>query len=268
MENSKEVVVVIPVHSNAPSLFERISFDQCFRIFNNRDIFLVAPQGLDVSEYRRLQPQLQVKFIHPKWQASKYMYNQLKLSTFFYNLFSGYRFLLTYELDCFAFRDDLDNWCAKDYDYIGAPWFNGFHDAGDEIIGVGNSGFSLRKISTIKKVLRRVYLDDDAVPKQQHALHKAVKYSWLKLMNSFGGNYSIKRLGVQGEDLFFCRTVPRTNPGFNIAPAKDAAAFSFETRPELLFNMNDGGLPTGCHAWWRYNLAFWKPHIEAFGYKL
>lgn len=260
--------IVIPVHSKEPSQHEKISFTQCFRIFCRHDIFVVAPEGLDLDEYRQLVPEFNVKFIHPKWQASKYQYNQLKLSKFFYDLFLDYHFLLTYELDSFVFRDELLHWCEKGYDYIGAPWFSGFHDPGDEIIGVGNSGFSLRNVSVARKAVSKIYLDDDDVPRRQPAVLRAAKYLWFRSMNLVWSNYSIYRLGVQGEDLFFCRTVPRTNPNFRIAPVDQSISFAFETRPELLFAKNNYRLPMGCHAWPRHNLEFWKPHIEAFGYKL
>ena len=32
--------------------------------------------------------------------------------------------------------------------------------------------------------------------------------------------------------------------------------------------MNQDRLPFGCHAWFRYDLEFWRPHIEAFGHDL
>ena len=56
--------------------------------------------------------------------------------------------------------------------------------------------------------------------------------------------------------------------GFKLAPVADAVKFSFETNPDVLYRINGHRLPTGCHAWWQYNLPFWKPFIESYGYRL
>jgi hypothetical protein len=71
----------------------------------------------------------------------------------FYEVFRQYEYMLIYQLDCWVFRDELEMWCDKGYDYIGAPFFvKWFVDRG---IYVGNGGFSLRKISNIIEYLKR-----------------------------------------------------------------------------------------------------------------
>ena len=72
------------------------------------------------------------------------------LSSEFYRRFSKFEYILIYQLDAFVFKDQLNYWCKKGYDYIGAPWFEGFHltKTGVNIIGVGNGGFSLRRVKT------------------------------------------------------------------------------------------------------------------------
>ena len=52
---------------------------------------------------------------------SIYGYNQLMLNVEFYEAFSK-KYILIYQTDAFIFKDDLNYWCEKDYDYIGAPW--------------------------------------------------------------------------------------------------------------------------------------------------
>ena len=47
----------------------------------------------------------------------------------------------------------------------------------------------------------------------------------------------------------------------------DAIPFAFEAKPKYLYKINQNKLPMGCHAWYRYNLEFWRPFIEGFGYK-
>ncbi len=55
---------------------------------------------------------------------------------------------------------------------------------------------------------------------------------------------------------------------FNIPDAEEALQFGFETQPRHLHALNQQRLPFGCHAWWRYNLEFWRPFIREFGYDM
>ena len=70
------------------------------------------------------------------------------------------------------------------------------------------------------------------------------------------------------EDGFWSKHAKRINPAFNVAPVAAEIAFAFEKEPQQLYQKNNGQLPFGCHAWEKYDLNFWKPIIEAHGYKL
>ena len=70
------------------------------------------------------------------------------------------------------------------------------------------------------------------------------------------------------EDQFWGISVPKKFAWFRVPSFEEAAAFAFEMQPRRLFDLNHEVLPFGCHAWWKYDLDFWKPHIEKFGYKL
>ncbi|WP_157530604.1 DUF5672 family protein [Hymenobacter norwichensis] len=265
------VVVVVPVHSPQPSKNELIAFAQCFRILSGRTIKVLAPTGLALDAYRQLAD-FDVLFIDPKWLSSVAAYNKLKLSKFFYKLFHQYEYLLTYELDCFIFRDELDYWCSQGYDYIGAPWFEGFSKAtiDSPIVGVGNSGFSLRSVKTAREILDKLFyqnpLDNPRAGVGVSITYAKVVYRWLR--NQFGENYTLKSAGNIHEDFFFSRVAPEYFTEFKLPIATEALKFSFEINPEVLLTMNNGNLPMGCHAWWRYNMHFWKPYIESFGYDL
>jgi hypothetical protein len=267
-----EVCIVIPIHSPSPKPYELISFQQCFRILNSHPIKIVAPKGLSLAAYRKVIPQFETITIDPKWQADLFYYNKLKKSRFFYNLFREYNFLLTYELDAFVFSDELEYWCDRGYDYIGAPWFEGYNTAGPNasLMGVGNSGFSLRKIKPIQRILKSWFYknpkDYDTNVMGLLKTYLKTPYQWLR--NQMGENYTIQYNYEYHEDIFFCEAVPQKFKDFKIAPISEAIKFSFEVKPEYLFQLNNNQLPMGCHAWWRYNLDFWKPHIESFGYRL
>ncbi|TVT38266.1 hypothetical protein FNT36_18885 [Hymenobacter setariae] len=267
-----KVVVVIPIHTPNPSAYELISFEQCFKILGNYPIKVLAPEGLSLVNYQKIVVNFDTIFIAPKWQSNVQQYNKLKTSRFFYNIFENYDFMLTYELDAFVFRDDLMYWCDKNYDYVGAPWFENYIEAGpnDKIIGVGNSGFSLRKITTVRKVLSNIYYKN---PLEYGGSRFSLLKAYLKapvrwLLNQIGENYTVQKNFHYNEDVFFSEVAPLYEKSFTVSPIEDAIQFSFETNPEVLFNINNKVLPMGCHAWWRYNLDFWRPYISAFGYKL
>jgi len=270
--NKNTCVVVIPIHSSYPSSNELISYKQCLNVLNQYSIKIVAPKGLDLEVYKRISSEIEVIYIDPIWQSNLLSYNKLKVSRFFYRLFKDYEFLLTYELDAFVFRDELAYWCAKDYDYIGAPWFEGWGNAKNnaKLIGVGNSGFSLRKISTIANLLQTIYykspLDFDSGKINLFKAYLNMPYYWFR--NQLSENYTIQNKCVLYEDRFFSELAPAYSKTFKVAPIADALKFSFEVKPEMLFELNQNRLPMGCHAWWKYNLNFWKPYIERFGYSL
>lgn len=149
------VVILIIIHKPSPSAYERISLTQCARVFEKRKLVFICPQGLNVDEYRTLCPTATFDFIDPRWQKDYGMFNRLKILPFLYERYSTWDYVLFYEPDAFVFRDELDEWCAKEYDYLGAPWFTGFNskEGEGEFMGVGNGGLSLRKVKTHLKVL-------------------------------------------------------------------------------------------------------------------
>jgi hypothetical protein len=58
------------------------------------------------------------------------------------------------------------------------------------------------------------------------------------------------------EDLFWSFIAPRLNPAFSVAPPEIAIDFAWELHPRAQYQQR-GQLPFGCHAWQRYDRAFW-----------
>ena len=52
----------------------------------------------------------------------------MKILPFLYERYAAYEFMFTYELDAFVFKDELEKWCEQGWDYIGAPWFDGYNN--------------------------------------------------------------------------------------------------------------------------------------------
>lgn len=276
MNPLKKVAIVIITHKPTLSAYEKISLLQCVKVLGEKyPIYVVCPKGIDVSEYLKVSNEIKIDFVHPRWLKDYRSFNRFKLHPILFNRFKSFEYILFYELDAFVFRDELEHWTNCGYDYIGAPWFEGW-DKGQQkenadFIGVGNGGFSLRKVKSSLKVLNTLCY----IRKPTELIQQWGNYSFYRKLRHFPGlllNLTVRNNTLylfnqnSEEDKFWGLTVKSVLPWFNIAPAHDALRFSFEVNPRKLFILNNSQLPFGCHAWWRHDLDFWKPFIEKEGY--
>lgn len=270
----QKVVVVIPTHKANPTDNELASFRQCYKILGTHPIRIVAPEGLEMSVYKNAVPETEIVFIDPIWLSSIEQYNKLKISLYFYHLFRDYEYLLTYELDAWVFRDELLYWCDKGYDYIGAPWFEGYiNPTSYKIVDVGNSGFSLRKVNSALDITKRLKIMAkwrrfwyktrlQAILRfESKVLEKIFKIHFNPYTINLFANWQLQ------EDYYWAKYVSSSFPEFRVAPKEEGVRFSFECNPSLLFKMNSEQLPFGCHAWEKYELEFWEEYIELKNFK-
>lgn len=164
--------------------------------------------------------------------------------------------MLIYQLDALVFRDEIDFWCKKNYDYIGAPWFedNGSWENGDKLWAVGNGGFSLRKTKTFYNLFKQ--------NKRVFGFWKSIK-AGLKARKArvFFELFEVRFLNIleswqDAEDLFFCLRLRGTRVQLHVPYPEEAALFSIEKSPEY-FLKNSNKLPFGCHKWSEYYSEFW-----------
>jgi hypothetical protein len=274
------VVVLVLVHKPEMSATERCSLKQCVSVLRNHEIHIVCPRGLNVSSYKNVSQHLFFTHIDPFWQSSYANFLRLKISPLLYRMFSRYEFVLFYELDAFVFRDELSFWCDANYDYIGAPWFEGFESCTAEspFIGVGNGGFSLRRTAAALRVLRSFsYVRKPLELLAEHYFQQNEKYPFEFLLRKCSTREKlrfVKNLTIANntfwpfndfmgnEDMFWGLFVPRSFSWFKVAPFEDARKFSVEHNPALMYRLNQQRLPFGCHAWSRYDPEFWAPHIR------
>ena len=268
---TKPVIVLIFAHKSELEWYERIALRQCVHVLERHPIRLVCPEGLDVAAYKRIAPAIEIDFIPSRWLASLRAYNRLKILPWLYRRYADYEFILSYELDAFVFRDELLDWCAKGWDYIGAPWFEGYHRPMPDArpCGVGNSGFSLRRTQAMLRTsrcwryqqpLREVvaaWLRGECTLKGV-AASLTFRNNFFPLFNNYFGQ----------EDFFWCHLVLKRFPWFRLAPFEEAKRFSFEVNPRRLFRECGNVLPFGCHKWMLYDLQFWKSHIQSYGYEV
>ncbi len=278
------VCVIIPVYKDIDTSdkFEMITLKQGLSILNKYAFYLIGPKSVKWDAYRQLFEQYKVPF-NVKIFPDKYFkdlggYSRLLVAPVFYRSFQAYDYMLIYQTDAFVFRDELQNWCNKDYDFIGAPWFEKFSSTNSDapFVAGGNGGFSLRKINAHLKVLHSFSYINAPVKNWQKRMSRKLSLAGLIretcgflldltirnntywLLNSFRGF----------EDQFWCLVAARNFSWFRMPDYKEAMNFAIEMQPHRVFKINNHQLPFGCHAWWKYDLDFWKPYIANYGYKL
>jgi hypothetical protein len=256
LKRPKELVaVVIPIYKTSLSHYERISLSQCIKVLSNYSIIFISPPNLPVDqELNNILKNYHLETFSQEYFLSISGYNRLLLSNEFYERFINYKYILIHQLDAFVFYDDLTYWCNLNIDYIGAPWLNpAWVDSGcfrsgwyyriskrlgrpynPNIAKTGNGGFSLRRV---RSHLLALYL------------LKSKIHCW-----------------TPNEDGFWSVYVFGYLPFFKVPPYQISIKFAFEVDPKVCYQVNDNNLPFGCHAWWTYDLNFWRPFISKFGY--
>ena len=217
--NKGKACVVIPVYKTELSEFEEKSLQRCKEIFKNRDIYLVCGKSLDTKIYG-FNENITVRFDDDFFKDIN-GYNRLCKSPLFYEEFEnrGYKYMQIYQLDCWVFKDDLDDFVAMNYDYYGAPWAKRNPKTGEFGV-VGNGGFSLRKLTAMIDICKK-YGNEKDVP----------------------------------EDIYFS---DKHGDEINVAPLSVCRKYSFECLPEYFFKENGYQMAMGCHQPFIYSADFYK----------
>lgn len=116
------VAVVVPIYKAEINADEAKSLESICRVLAARDIIVVKPRGLDLSALLAPYPGIRQIEFDPSFFQGIRGYNRLMTSAAFYDTFAAYQYILIAQLDTYIFRDDLDTWCARGFDYVGAPW--------------------------------------------------------------------------------------------------------------------------------------------------
>jgi len=259
-----KLAVAIPVYRTALDPYETVSLDRTFQVLGDQQLVLVKPEGLDTADFERRYPFGAVETFEPHYFRSIQGYNQLLLSTGFYERFLRSEYLLICQLDVFVFRDELASWVERGYDYVGAPWFSkspvsaSLHKAKmrlsklflgpqDKVYRyetrnrVGNGGFSLRKVST------------------HHRLTVEMREPILHYLRNQGTHHF-------HEDIFWSIEPGKKGFAHHTPKAEEALSFSFDINPGRLYRMAGRRLPMAAHGWYKGpHLRFWAPHVAATG---
>jgi hypothetical protein len=280
MSTPATCIVLIPIYSENISRLELISLTQCKKILHNYKIQFIGPDRLQINnlndEVKKDIAAFGINRYANRYFENAKSYNKLLISRQFYKQFEDYDYMLIYHLDAFVFKNDLDFWCRQGYDYIGAPWFKNYSysTSYDPLVAVGNGGFSLRKISTFLKVLDtyqnirpfaeywKHFLEMNWKGKTVHTIPFLFSFVFLNKFHHRFNDFP------HNEDFFWGIYADQRLKWFAVPTPDVALGFAMEMHPRKCFELNKNQLPFGCHAWWKYDLDFWEPYIEAFNYEI
>ncbi len=155
MNKKNECAVLIPIYKPQLDADEIFSINTSLSNLQGHDIYWVAPLGLDLSFYDEIFGSISTQFYDVEFFDGIIGYNKLLTSTFFYETFLKYEFILICQPDAIVLKPELQQWLEKPYDYIGAPWPKGYSlniqtkkipilDGVTCTAFVGNGGLSLR----------------------------------------------------------------------------------------------------------------------------
>ena len=259
-----QISIVIITQKEILSQYEKISFQRAIEVFSSFNKYLIIPETINSPDWID-KDSLTIIKLDPSNFINVKTYSLLLLSDSFYQKFTDSKFILIYQLDCFAFHNNFESFLQ--FDYVGAPWFESQNHLSLAMIktilfrkpflaiqsilhywmerkkdGVGNGGFSLRRVEKF------IEITTDPTIKKLIAV-------WSKQTRPY-------------EDLFYSFIVPLFFEKFKIADIQTALTFSFEMYPQKCFKLNHNELPLGCHAWTKHDITFWRAIFDSYGYKI
>lgn len=254
MNHKDTVCVVIPLYMELND-WERRAVDNNLRVLGNHPFAFVYPENFDISRLHSAYPQVRLVPVSDEWLGKKNGiagYNQMMLSSSFYQLFSDVDFILICHADAWIFRDELSDWCGRGYDMVAAPWpslwiYRRFrflqkfredwqkmklHDtfSHSQLYGhVGNGGLSLRRVSVFSEAC-------------EHYQKEIAYFTQVESLN---------------EDVFWAFV-----PKLSLPTEEEAISFAFDNKPKALYRRNHHRLPMGCHGFQhRSRRRFWRQFI-------
>jgi hypothetical protein len=235
--------VVMPIYKSHLSSNEIFSVKRSLSNLIGHDVYWVAPASLNISEYQFIFGPQRIKRFPDCYFESISDYNRLLVGASFYESFLDYDFILVCQTDAVVLKPELHLWLDMPYDYVGAPWPQGYSltiktkripiEAGVVCTAfVGNGGLSLRRTRACIDLIEE--FDD-------------LSASWHK--------------DGHAEDLFFA-FAGTLSFNFLIPNIITAANFSYDIDPVYLHKLAGNRVPFGIHAWEKYDLEFCKSVID------
>jgi hypothetical protein len=275
--SQESVAVVTPVTEFPLLPEEEVSLRHLRHYLGHFRRYIIGPNSLP-SEFSDFK----LKRFPSHYFTDRFGYNRLMLTEKFYRAFEAYEYVLIYQLDCLVFSDQLQDWCGRGWDYVGAPWLKNVNDPNEGFSRVGNGGLSLRRVAAALQVLNsKKHVEDpevlansrgDRSKSVYEALEQAplLKRMFAKakgILHLLGYHNNARWLARQmadyryHEDNFWSYEASKGMTNFRIPTPDEAVGFSFEMAPSYCFERNSRRMPFGCHAWAKYEREFWEPFL-------
>jgi len=268
------VAIMVPLPTPSLSADDEISLRHLRAHLDHYDKYLLIPRGMEmeIPGFDRVE-------LEHKHFGSAANHNRMLYSTGFWQRFADYEYVLMYHLDALVFSDQLQEWCDKGYDFIGAPFIHCDDSPWVRVERVGNGGFALYRVPSVLKVLWNRYQQRPSKYFEDHFWKwiefqkkllkpfRAAVPQWLRGPLTDPLRNTVKRLdhieaNEVNNDGFWADEAKRYLPEFKLAPLEEGLRFAFEVAPRLCLERNRGRMPFGCHAWARYDRAFWEERIH------
>lgn len=254
---SPTCAVVIPVYKKTMDRLEILSLKQCLKVLPHVPLVFVGPESLDFGPYKEFAPIANLERFDDDYFASLEGYSRLLLHASFYEAFQSFDFILIYQLDAFVFENQLEFWCQQPYDYIGAPWWS--EEKG--WWGVGNGGFSLRRVKKHFNLLKTRQKEDAQAYWQYICTNVESFWSRIarypqKVLKTLGIGAGVESFITKfiekgcPEDMFWGLHARRFCSDFSVAPPEVALGFSIEGGLSEAVSRYCSHPPFGCHREW------------------
>lgn len=255
------VIITIPIYTTHLSEQDWASIKQCFKILQDYTICYVKPESLNISPVTKKFKADIIESFPDHFFKGISGYNRLMLSSQFYNRFKGWEYIFIYQTDAWVFCDELEEWCKKNYDYIGAPW-------------IPKKKYSLSYYK-IYIALKTIYCKLFSQP-NYNKLYYNVGNGGVSLRRTYKfASEAEKRVGeiehlmskrakdFYNEDVYWSITINEQDRVMNIPKWDEALKFSFDKNPQESLELNNGKLPFCCHGWTKQKmLPFWQKYIK------
>ena len=254
-------IVVIPVYKVELTKEEIISLIQLQNIITQHQLCIVCPNSLDISNYIALfhKPlEIHIERFDDNYFSDISSYNRLMLTVDFYSRFLNYKYILIHQLDCYLFKDELDYWCKKGYDYIGAPWF--FYQYND-MNSLRRFIFEIRR--GLRVIFKRDIIKEDLYNKvgngglslrSTKAFIRMLQNTPTTIIEKYCSNNTTS---VYNEDVFWSIHAKYIRKPKYI----EASRFALDLGANYGLKLNNSVLPFGCHAWYK-KADQWKGFIK------
>jgi hypothetical protein len=261
--------IVIPTHKESLSGYEEIALINNLKILDNWPKTICLPFNISQDYYKKLAEDNHLDFLilnlPEGYLGSIENYNKLLLSPFLYEKYSDFKYILIAQVDVWIFRDELQYWIDKDFDYLGAPLFLPQNTQKKALKTLmlpygGNGGLSLRNVEKTLELTRtprrrmsasRVLVAITFLLRYQNWHY--LNIFWYSLNQLWNNPKSFREKHLIYEDVMFSIFYAIYDRKYRVAPSKVSLGFSIEVHSsDFLDSFFGFTSPFGLHGYDKY----------------